>query len=308
MGEPGEYAAYSEDRVRGGSQQSFRGQGNSVAPGYFAATENPLVRGREFEPGEVGSSERAGELPVIVTAALARRLWPGVDPLGRRLQSASDSGTGPTTLVVTGVTADAARGVNPRGEASTIYFPSDTSIVYRNWLIRTSGGAEARLPMVRGIVREEVPNMVARLQTVSEIEDQQRRTFAVAAGSLLGVGVLVLLLCGIGLYAVIAFSVGQRVREIAVRKAVGAPGGRIARKFVSDGTRLGVYGLALGLPISLMTLLAINSIPDSGIPRAALGPVALVVAVGVLGVAAAASWLPARRAASVDAAEALRRD
>jgi ABC-type antimicrobial peptide transport system permease subunit len=99
--------------------------------------------------------------------------------------------------------------------------------------------------------------------------------------------------------------VGRRTREIAVRMSVGAPGGRIVRRFVADGLRLAATGLALGLPASLLGLAALPAL-DSDIPALATGPVAAIAAVGVIATALVAAWLPARRAAAVDPAVVLR--
>jgi ABC-type antimicrobial peptide transport system permease subunit len=103
-----------------------------------------------------------------------------------------------------------------------------------------------------------------------------------------------LLLSAIGLYAVIAFAVSQRTREIAVRMAIGARGPGIVGRFVVDGVRLGAFGLMLGLPASLAGLRALAAV-DSDFPLLPVLPVATI-----------AAWLPARRAASVDPAVTLR--
>ena len=121
------------------------------------------------------------------------------------------------------------------------------------------------------------------------------RTFAAA-----------LLLSAIGLYAVVAFSVGQRGREIAVRMAFGARGGQILRQFLTDGLRLSAIGLLLGLPIGLAALFVLTSLDPTLWPAVVLPSVAAIAALGVLLVAAAASWIPARRAAAVEPAVTLR--
>lgn len=116
---------------------------------------------------------------------------------------------------------------------------------------------------------------------------------------------MALFLSAIGLYAVVAFAVGQRTRDIAVRLAVGAPAGRIVRRFVADGVRLGVLGLALGLPLSLLGLCALLA-ADNDFPALPVGPVTAIAALGVIATATVAAWIPARRAARVDPAVTLR--
>jgi ABC-type antimicrobial peptide transport system permease subunit len=114
-----------------------------------------------------------------------------------------------------------------------------------------------------------------------------------------------LFLSAIGLYAVVAFSVGQRTRDIAVRIAIGARGQQIVHRFVRDGLRLSAWGVALGLPASVIGLsVLISAVPD--VPPVPLPAVATIAALGVVIVATAAAWIPARRAAAVDPAITLR--
>lgn len=146
--------------------------------------------------------------------------------------------------------------------------------------------------------------MVADVRTLAQIENFQRRTFRLITGGISAAGLMALLLSAIGLYAVVAFSVGQRSSEIAVRIAMGARGGQVVRRFVAEGLRLSALGLVFGLPVSLVGLRAVMTVPD--VPSVALPPVTAIAAAGVVMVATAAAWLPARRAAAVDPAVTLR--
>lgn len=306
-GELGAYFVHPEDRVAGGLQESFRVSGNTAAPGFFSAVGIPLLRGREFTPTDVSYVDRnAGEVPVIIGGDLARRLWPGADPLERRLQAAGDSATGAATLRVTGVVADPNAGGAASREAPQIYLAPDTAAVPAKLLVRTTSDAQPLVSTVRRIVQEEAPSMIGSVQTVATIEDQSRSSFRKITGGLAGSAVLALLLSAIGLYAVVAFSVGQRASEIAVRMAIGASPQHIAGRFIVDGLRLGIAGLVLGLPVSLLGLQAVNAIPDPGFPKVALGPVMVLGVLGVLAVAVAATLVPARRAASTEPARVLR--
>ena len=141
-----------------------------------------------------------------------------------------------------------------------------------------------------------------RLLHVAEYRSPE--SFAGERVIVVGAGVTALLLSAIGLYAVVAFAVTQRTREIAVRMAVGGRSSSIVGNFVTDGLRLSAYGLAIGLPLSLLGLRALMMIPDA--PRVELPHVTLVAALGILIVATLAAWIPARRAASVEPAEILR--
>jgi ABC-type antimicrobial peptide transport system permease subunit len=120
-----------------------------------------------------------------------------------------------------------------------------------------------------------------------------------------GTGALALLLSAIGLYAVVAFAVGQRAREIGIRTALGAGSRQVVRLFVRRGLSLSLFGLLIGLALGAAGVRVISAVQGSGPPTGTLGLSALV-AVFVIGVALLASWIPARRAAHVDPLEALR--
>ncbi|HEX7239451.1 MAG TPA: ABC transporter permease, partial [Longimicrobiaceae bacterium] len=301
----GAYVVHPGDRVAGALQSAIRLSGERAAEGHFRVMDIPLLRGREFAPGDAGSVESRTEAPVIVGADLARRLWAGADPVGRRLRAAGDSVKGAGTLVVVGVVDDPLAETRRAGEDYRVYLPPDTGRVPASMLLRTAGAAQPLVPAVRSVLQEEAPGMVARVRTLAEIEEEERRNFRLATGGVSAAGVMALLLSAVGLYAVVAFSVGQRTREIAVRIAVGARARQIARSFVADGLRLSALGLAFGLPLSLIGLRTLTTTLD-GVPPVALGPVTAIAALGVGVVATAAAWIPARRAASVDPAVTLR--
>jgi ABC-type antimicrobial peptide transport system permease subunit len=126
---------------------------------------------------------------------------------------------------------------------------------------------------------------------------------AIAAAG--GTGALALLLSAIGLYAVVAFAVGQRVREIGIRTALGAESSQVVRLFVGGGLRLCLVGLVIGLALGIGGVRVISAIEGHEPPTGTLGLSALV-AVFVMGVALLASWIPARRAARTDPLKALR--
>jgi len=166
--------------------------------------------------------------------------------------------------------------------------------------------AQSLVPTVREVMQEVAPDLSAGIRTRAEIENLNIRRYRLITSGLSAAGLAALLLSAIGLYAVVAFSVGQRTREIAVRMAVGARGGQIVRRFVHDGLRLSVIGLALGLPASVVGLNVLMTTLDDDFPHVPLGPVTAVAALGIVVVAIAAAWIPARRAAAVDPALTLR--
>ena len=302
----GMYMAHDDDRVADTTQDAVPLSWQGVTQGYFDMLGVPILRGREFTPTEVSLVEaRDPEVPVMISAGLARRLWAGADPLGRRLQAAADTVTGAATLLVVAVVDDPLDDLRRTFDPYRVYMPPDTSRTPFAIMLRTAGDAQPLLPTFRAIVQEQAPGAVVLARTLAEIEDGHRRRFRIVTLGIMTAGMMALLLCALGLYAVIAFSVGQRTREIAVRIAVGGRGRQIARKFLADGLRLSAIGLALGLPISLLGLHTLMGLSED-IPRVGIGGVTAVAALGVVMVAAAAAWIPARRAVGVDPAITLR--
>jgi predicted permease len=302
----GGYVVHPADRVAGTSQEPVRLNGERAAPGYFATLGIPVVHGRDFTPAEVSPARpRPAQAGVVVGADLARRLWGGADPIGRRLAATSDSAPGARTLVVVGVIDDPLARFRKPGDDVRVYLPPDTTQIARALLVRTTGDAASVLPAVRTAVHEAASDLLSDVHTLAERQAEDERDRRVATGWISAAGIMALLLSAIGLYAVVAFAVGRRTREIAVRMSVGAPGGRIVRRFVVDGLRLTAIGLALGLPASLVGL-GVLPVLDSDFPALPAGPVAAITGIGVLATALVAAWLPARRAAAVDPAVVLR--
>ena len=300
------YSVHPEDRIEGGLQKALRIDAPVVTPGYFATLGIRLLRGREFAPTDAGFSEErnAAEVPVVIGDDVARRLWPGADPIGRRLQPGVASPRRWPTLSVVGVVDQP---MEEETDGLRVYLPLDSARAgsSRVMLIRTTREANALIPTIRTVVQTELPGVaIVDIRTVSDIEAEQRFYFHVAFWMLAGGGLLALCLSAIGLYAVIAFAVGQRTAEIAVRVAVGARARHIVGRFIGDGLRLSALGLVLGLPLSLAALRVL--LANDFLEALPLAPIAAGTAVGVLAVSIVATWKPARRAASVDPGIVLR--
>jgi ABC-type antimicrobial peptide transport system permease subunit len=192
-----------------------------------------------------------------------------------------------------------------------VFFPPDSARANESlaMIIRTTGDAKALLPAIRETARQGTSRLaVADTRTVADQELEFRGLFTRAATGLGTAGFLILLLAAIGLYAVVSFAVAQRTSEIAVRMAVGASERRIVNKFIGEGVRLGVIGLAIGLPLSIVALrILMQQAGATDLPVPIVG-IAVGAGIGVLAVALAATWVPARRAAGVDPATVLRPD
>ncbi|HEX8275889.1 MAG TPA: ABC transporter permease [Longimicrobiaceae bacterium] len=301
-------AVHPADRVAGVAYDASMDASLTAAPeGYFGAFEIPIVRGRGFAAAEYAnpSADPLRPLPlgaVIVGGDLARRLWGGADPLGRRLVMAGAPASA-APMVVVGVVDEAAAGPGETDGRVRVYVPYAS--LYTGVVARTAGPAAPMLGAMREAVAAEAPQMpVVRAQTLAQRETQLRRDAVRAGTAAAGGGLLALLLSAVGLYAVVSFGVGQRTREIGIRTALGAQRGQVVRMFFAGGLALGAAGLVLGLPLSM---LATRFVADRLRWPMATSPL-LGVAIGtvVLAVASVAAWIPARRASAIDPVVALR--
>ena len=267
---------------------------HSAPAGYFDALGRELERGREFAP-----SERSSDRLVVIDRVLARRLWGDATPIGRRLIT-GDMGDSRNAGVFTVIGVADDRG--PRG----LFLP-DVRLT-SHLLIRTDGPAETLAQAIRATAlaeAPEIPIVAARSLAAVEAEAQLPALQGIAAAG--ASGLLALGLAAIGLYGVISVSVAQRVREIGIRTALGADRRRIVKLFVAHGVRLSLLGLTTGLALGMLAARGIAA-ANGNTPPGGLLPLSIGVAIFVMAVALATSWIPARRAAAVDPLIALRAD
>jgi len=276
----------------------------TVTPDYFRVMGIPLKHGRAFD-----GRDREGQPGVVVVSeALAERYWPGQDPIGKRLKIPLP----PTEyhqawLTVVGVAGDA-RYRELRATRVDLYMPHRQSDHRPHHLVVRARGDVTGLPAaLQRVVREldpeqPAPEVVAMTDAVSAALGGPRfaaRVFSAFA-------LVALLLAGLGLYGLIAYSVGRRTHEIGVRVALGARPKDVARLVLGEGLRLALVGLALGLTASLAGARLLSNLLFGVGPTDAL---TLAVASALLiAIAALASALPARRALRVQPAVALRQE
>ncbi len=276
-----------------------------VDPGYFETLGIPLVEGRSFEDGDAGNGFRA----VVVSQAFAQRWWPDGSALGKRLRP----GGGEWWQVV-GVVGNVRNRSLSDDPEEMIYYPTlvgepdqPGAIRGRDLVVRVDGDPARFLPVLRREVRElnaRIPLANPRPLETVVTRSASRTSFTMVV---LGVASLVALLLGvIGIYGVVSYVVSQRTREIGVRMALGAAGSAVRGMVLRQGMLLAGVGVVLGLVAAaaasrlLASLLYGVSATD---PLTYAAVAALLTAV-----AAAASWIPARRAAGVDPATALRNE
>ncbi len=290
-----------------GASDPFYLAGRAATPGYLELVGTPIVLGRDLQSGDT-SAVGAKALPMIIGDDMARALWGNASPIGRRVTRAD--GTEPLTLEVVGVYKRNAVAKGHTRNPFPVVLPPDPRLANgastQLLLLRTTMPSDRMMPTLRSIVRDVAPRAaIVELRTLAALEEEERFVLWSALALFSSAGLVVLLLCALGLYAVVAFDVGQRTSEIAVRMAIGARAREIVRHFASDGLRLTMIGVALGLPLSLLGLHLLLSLAPS-VPDINLTAVMAVVAIGVSAVALAASWIPASRAAEVDPAAVLR--
>ncbi len=273
-----------------------------VTPNYFSTLGVPIVRGRSIGADQ----DHPGSVVVVVNQAAAERLWPGIDPVGKRLiLHAGDTTEKTVTLDVIGVAGRPA--YDAEQESPRMYAPM--SVAPAAWMtsiaVRTAGEARAALPQLRAAMRDVEPNAtIDNTLTLAERYAATKREAVLSNWAALIVGAAALVLASLGLYAIIAFSVSQRGHEIGVRMAMGATPGAVVRQFFRTGLRLSAVSLVIGLPAAVAGIRVVQA-SVVGFTLQNVAAIGVVVPV-LIGVAALASWLPARRAGRVDPLIALR--
>ena len=279
-----------------GDQPSFRW--SHVTPDYFRVMDIPLVAGRPF-----AASDHAEAPPVIIIDRLtAERLWPGEDPLERRMRSSEND---PWATVV-GVVPPVRHLDLDQPPQPHVYRPLAQHAPSEIYLVASTPGEPTAFS---GAVREEVaaldPNLP--LGEVVAMTERQRGDIEEYWYPMLLLGLfslLAALLAALGIYGVMSYAVEQRVREIGVRMALGAARREVVGMVLGEGARVVAVGAAIGLAGGL----ALSRLMAGLLYEVQPGdPASLVAVTSVLGaVALGACLLPARRAASVDPMDALR--
>lgn len=286
-----------------------------VSPHYFEALRIPLLRGRDFDLRDDGTS--AGV--VILNQAFAKKYWRDGDPLGRRL--VIGHGLGPDfedrAREVVGIVGDVAdQGLN-NGFVPVMYIPQSqmsnglTKLVGNtlplSWVIRTVTDPLQSLPAVaRELVRLDPQLVPSKPRSMNQViaDSTQREDFD--ALLLTVFASVALLLAAIGIYGLMSYSVEQRGQEIGIRMALGADSGTVLKLILGEGMRLATIGIALGLPAAYGLTRLLSGLLF-GVK--ATDPWTFAMAAAILGaITIAASFVPARRATRVDPIRALRQE
>jgi len=302
-------AVFLEDRPLRGREFPDIHSMAFVTPGYFAAMGIPLVAGRSFTAFEPGRDPTSQPREVIVSEALAKKYWSAASAVGRRIRM-TPGDPWATIVGVAGSVRDAGLDKDP---ASTVYIPLLTTTVSGSaWMprdvafvVRSESDPAAITASIRTALRSAAPALpIYRVRALRELESaaEARTTFTLL---LLGAAAAAATLIGAtGIFGVVAYLATLRRRELGVRLALGATPGNVERLFVRHAMTDAAIGVAAGLA---GTLVLGRLLASALFGVRTTDPIALGAAAGVLLLtAAAASWIPARRAAALDPASALR--
>jgi predicted permease len=288
---------------------------NRVTPNYFAAVGQPVIRGRSFTENDTGDSRHVA----VVNQAFAKKFYPGEDPIGRRFGSWAQQDIGAYEIV--GVVADAKYN-HPREDARPMFFRP-----LAQWQRNLTGTTEISIEAQSHYFTSIVMNFVG---TPQNLDETAQRTLAKVDPNLAIIslhpleyqlagnfnqerliarlttlfGLVTLVLAAVGLYGTTSYQVTQRTRDFGLRMALGANRNRVLGLVMSSAFMQVAFGLALGIPI---VLAGGRYVANQLYLVKSYDPPSLLVAICVLsGAAVIASFIPARRAASIDPMQALR--
>ncbi|HEY7394043.1 MAG TPA: FtsX-like permease family protein, partial [Gemmatimonadaceae bacterium] len=274
---------------------------NWTSPEWFAVGRVPLKRGRVFNTGDRSGTPRV----VVVNEAAARKFWPGANPIGKRVGLAFDDFNAGAEVI--GVIGDvrqlADSAAVPAAYVSVLQSPRSAMMIF----VRTTRDAAAIGPDVRRAIRQLAP-----AYPIHDMQSLSSRTAGATAQARFSAMVLALFaatalaLAVVGIYGVMSLAVATRTREIGIRMALGADHRRVQRLVVSEGMSLVAIGALIGCAGALVSTRVLQTLLFDLQPSDPLTYASILVLLGCA--AAAANWIPARRASRVDPVEALRAD
>ena len=274
---------------------------NAIDPAYFSTMRIPLLRGRLFTDQDTDKTPRVA----IVNEAMANKLWPGQDALGKRFSDTAASGP---FLEVVGVARQGK--YNDPVDQTTLFYYEPIAQNFRSFVtlqLRTAASPEALIPVVEQQIRSLAPALpLTDVQTMEQSLGGVNGFFLFRMGSRFTVvlGLLGLVLAVVGVYSVISYAASQKTHEIGVRMALGAGRGDILKMVLRQGFVLVGAGLFAGLVLSFLAGRGIGSLLVGVSPS---DPVTLIsVALLLAAVGLVASYIPARRAMNVEPLRALK--
>jgi len=285
-----------------------------VTPGFLPALGAPLIKGRQFTEQDDANAPQV----VIVDEEMERRFLPNEDPIGKRITFNGPTDSVITWIQIVGVVGHTMHEGLDGERRLQVYFPhrqnGDRNMVFA---VRTIGDPLAAMPGVRAALKTVDPDVA--LANISPMEELVSASTGPRRFSMVLLAIfsgLAAALAAIGLYGVMSYTVTQRSKELGVRLALGATPAGVQRLVMGQGMRLAIFGVGFGLvaALALTNLLRAfdNTATDKPAERLLFGvnandPATFVsISLFLLGVTLLATWLPARRATSVDPVVALR--
>jgi putative ABC transport system permease protein len=274
-----------------------------VTPDYFSVAGVKLVRGRLLQPAD---SLETGA--VVIDETLARRYWPGEDPLGREIVL----GAMPDYVLfplgrIAGIVGDVKQVGLAADPPGMVYLPHRLAPYWSGFsiIVRTSGDPHAMVPAIRRALREFDPSLpVAQIQTMDEILARSLAPTRMPMVLLAGFAIAAVGLALLGVFGLIAYSVNRRRRELGIRVALGAEPRSVRRVVLRDGLRPAIAGIACGITAALVATRLLEGLLYGVAPADVVTFAGATVV--LLACSALASYLPARRATRIDPAIVLK--
>ena len=270
-----------------------------VSDGYFETMGVPLLAGRLFDDSDTPD----GGTSILVSEAAARRFWGDGDPLGRRMRGQGSEEWSRTVIGVVGDVPVSSLGENPQ---PMFYFGTRQMSFPPSYVVaRTEGDPASLIASMRQELGRALPSVAVSDQgTLTTHLGATLSTPRMAAKTMGAFSALALFLAGLGIYAVVSFSVARRTSELGIRIALGADRSRVIRMVVREVAWVVIAGLVVGVGISAAAAAQLSGVLYG---VGALDPIAFGGAMFVLLLVAwTAAYVPARRAAQADPVEALR--
>jgi predicted permease len=276
---------------------------NDVGAHFFSTFGIPILAGRGFSASDTRTSQKVA----VVNESLAKEYYPGLYPIGKTFQAGLHH---PVTVHIVGICGDARYYRVRKAVQPTFYMPywqEDNGIRQATFAIFTPLAGQALLPSLRDAVRQVDSNLpILNVRTQDEQIAANLQGERVITGLTSAFGVLALVLAAIGIYGIMAYSVAQRTSEIGVRLALGAGPEQVLTMILREASRISVVGIVIGLGASVMLAQFLRSLlyGVKAYDPLTLSGAALIFLMVALG----ASWIPARRAASIQPMRALRHE
>jgi putative ABC transport system permease protein len=296
----------AEGKVPAVGQGLPRGELRTADPDFFRAAGVPVLSGRAFETTD---GPTAGKV-VMVNRSLADKLFPGEDPVGKRIAWTGDilrftpiSGDWRTIVGVVANTQDGGLDAEPR---QVVFMPFTQFLAFGAGLvIRADSNVADLIPAATRVVRRIAPTApIENVSTIAQYKDRSVSPRRLNAALVSSFGILAVIIAAVGIAGVLAFSVSARTNEIGIRMSLGADGGRVQRMILKEGGVLLAFGLVLGVVGAFFAARVIQGLLFGVAPHDPITFVGVAVLMAAIGVVAC--WIPARRASRIDPAITMR--